>query len=98
MAGFPYVCFNAPYKCSLTLTLLSSSIVDVVNAMQPPPYSNMAKGSPGAGQASDVQYTIRYDPAQAEKVFGLGKEIKYRTLQETAQDTLLGFKAKGLEL
>ncbi|KAG2365175.1 hypothetical protein BDR07DRAFT_1399625 [Suillus spraguei] len=69
--------------------------IDAANAISPPPKlatGALPKGNPGAGtEHPSTVHLVYYDTAKAARILG----IKYRTIAETAKDTLADYEAKG---
>ena len=70
-------------------------IVDAANAISPPPKlatGGLPKGNPGAGTGHpSTVHLLYYDTTKAARIL----ELKYRTIAETAKDTLADYEAKG---
>ncbi|KII86215.1 hypothetical protein PLICRDRAFT_114782 [Plicaturopsis crispa FD-325 SS-3] len=67
--------------------------LDAANALSPPPLGayTLPKGTPGAGKAPGVLPPMFYDTSKASRVLGL----TYRSLEETARDSLADFGSRG---
>ncbi|KAE9390117.1 D-lactaldehyde dehydrogenase [Gymnopus androsaceus JB14] len=69
--------------------------IDAANSLPPSalPLDKLPKGNPGAGKS--CQHKILYDARKAERILGLGAEVKYHTMEETSKDSLEDFARRG---
>ncbi|KAE9387892.1 D-lactaldehyde dehydrogenase [Gymnopus androsaceus JB14] len=69
--------------------------IDAANSLSSSdlPLDKLPKGNPGAGKA--CKHKILYDARKAERILGLGAEVKYRTMEQTSKDSLEDFARRG---
>lgn len=70
------------------------SPVSSANAIDPPIYENLRKGSDSYVVGS-AKYTMIYDSSKGKRILGLGAEHKYTTKEASAKAMLEDFKARG---
>lgn len=68
-------------------SLVPFNAVDVANAIEPPIFSNLPKGSPGATKNAK-KYDLAYDVSKADRILGL----KYTSTEKMLKDSLEAFK------
>lgn len=87
MARLAYVAISQ--LCSqIYLTCPSYVLVNVANSLSPSPYVShtLPKGTPGS-----VRRPITFETSKEKRIFG----IKFKTMEETARDTLSDYEHRG---